>query len=576
MALAAALRFWGIGWGLPYLYQTEEYRVIKYALRMGGGDLNPHIFEYPSLYLYFMLFLFGLYFLAGKLLGIFASAQAFAIHYVQDPTAFHLIGRVSEALFSMGVLIMVYHLGKKMFSRAAGLFACAMIAVIPYFVEKAHNTKGDMAAILLGLLFWNSLCEILKDGEKKQYYIAGALLGLMITTKYYMAMLGIAFPIAHLLSERRAEHRHFFLAILLTPAVFVLGTPYSVLSSEFYLEFKSVMMSFGSGSDDYWSSMKLQGLMNTLYRGGKNLFKMYHARDSLWFLNYGFGLVCLAGMVQLLRDKWKTGVMLAVPVAVYWAVVGSFKNPDVGYYMPLHPLIALAGGYWMAQFVPSEAQDAESPARTPLFRFRWTMLAYFAIAAFLTLKESGRSAWMYGLKDTRTTAKEWIDQNLPAGSKVVMDLLPYSPPLEMTRDQIAKFADIAQKENNYKAEYFKLKLESLKPGHIGYEVYLVRRHANEIGVLPKHLTEVQKVQDLVDFKGDESDFALLRSLGIRYVIFSQWAANSALTNENVRRLAYFYQNLDARAVLLKDVPLASAHHPGPAIKIYELSPQPVR
>ena len=61
LLFAAFLRFWGLRWGLPYEYQSEEYKIVKYALKMGSGDLNPHFFEYPSLYLYFMLFVYGLY-----------------------------------------------------------------------------------------------------------------------------------------------------------------------------------------------------------------------------------------------------------------------------------------------------------------------------------------------------------------------------------------------------------------------------------------------------------------------------------------------------------------------------------
>src|SRR5581483_1816315 len=94
LLLALGLRVWGAGWGLPYEYQTEEYKVIKYALRMGQNGLNPHFFEYPSLYLYFMLFAYGVYYMIGRVSGLFSSTLDFALLLVRNPTSFHLIGRI--------------------------------------------------------------------------------------------------------------------------------------------------------------------------------------------------------------------------------------------------------------------------------------------------------------------------------------------------------------------------------------------------------------------------------------------------------------------------------------------------
>jgi len=76
---AAALRFWGINWGLPLKKaHIDESVVIFYTMRFFTGDLNPHIFfDYPTLFLYVLYFFFSIAFAAGKIAGLFTSLDQF-------------------------------------------------------------------------------------------------------------------------------------------------------------------------------------------------------------------------------------------------------------------------------------------------------------------------------------------------------------------------------------------------------------------------------------------------------------------------------------------------------------------
>ncbi len=50
---AAALRFWGAYFDLPYIYHPDEPVNIGIVQGMlATGDLNPHAFYYPSLFYY--------------------------------------------------------------------------------------------------------------------------------------------------------------------------------------------------------------------------------------------------------------------------------------------------------------------------------------------------------------------------------------------------------------------------------------------------------------------------------------------------------------------------------------------
>ena len=56
LALAAMLRFVGIGSGIPFNVGVDEPEIMERAVAMmKTGDFNPHFFDYPGLYFYVQL-----------------------------------------------------------------------------------------------------------------------------------------------------------------------------------------------------------------------------------------------------------------------------------------------------------------------------------------------------------------------------------------------------------------------------------------------------------------------------------------------------------------------------------------
>ncbi len=568
LLLGAALRVYGVNWGLPYQYQTEEYRIIKYALKMGGGDLNPHIFEYPSLYLYFMLFLYGIYFAVGRLFGWFASPVDFARLYVSNPTSFHVMGRLAEASFSLGSVFLVYQLGKKMFSEKVGLVAAFCLAILPSAIYTSHNTKGDMAGFFLSLLFWSYCYKISQSGETKDYYIAGAVYGLTLSTKYVPAIMGIALPIAHWMGPNRSQFKHFFGSLLVMPFFFILGTPYAVLSPEFINEFKMLFFSFGSGKPDYWTTLKIQVMINRFLRVTMNLFRMSDWPTSTWTGNYGLGLINFLGLGLLALKKEKIVLLIAGPIFIFWLIVGFITSPAAGYLQPIFPLFILSGSYLVVECATAISLSLRKPNKDFYF-FAWSSVAaFFLVSCALTLKWSATMAYAYKLTDRRTVAKEWIDAHIPTGSKILMDHLPYSPPIETSKNQMEKFYAKAVELNHYKKEYFRLKLDVYRNDLPGYEIFVIKRVSSELGVLPKHLEAAQQTQDLIEVGGDSAGWKAVINRGVQYIVVNSWSEKNALDNNP--KIAGFYSSIPEHCKLLEEINPPSELHPGPSIRIYEI------
>src|SRR3954447_11280476 len=97
LLLAAVLRLWAVRHDLPFSYYGDELHFMRRAMAVGTGDLNPHWFHKPAFFMYVLAFCYGLYFLAGRIVGWFGSTAEFGARFLFDPSPFLLIGRLAVA-----------------------------------------------------------------------------------------------------------------------------------------------------------------------------------------------------------------------------------------------------------------------------------------------------------------------------------------------------------------------------------------------------------------------------------------------------------------------------------------------
>src|SRR6188472_3344417 len=111
---AALLRFWALPQGIPFGVQVDEPEVLLRAVRMmKTGDLNPHFFDYPSLYMYLQALVAVVRFLVGAMQGQWAGlAQA-------PPEAFYLWGRAVTATLGTATVWILYHAALRWGRRVA-------------------------------------------------------------------------------------------------------------------------------------------------------------------------------------------------------------------------------------------------------------------------------------------------------------------------------------------------------------------------------------------------------------------------------------------------------------------------
>ena len=72
LALAAAVRFWGIAFGLPHTQaRPDETQIIDVTLHFLRGNLQPPFYDYPWLYMWMLTGLYLVYYVWGVAAGSF-------------------------------------------------------------------------------------------------------------------------------------------------------------------------------------------------------------------------------------------------------------------------------------------------------------------------------------------------------------------------------------------------------------------------------------------------------------------------------------------------------------------------
>jgi len=163
VAIAAALRYWVLGWGLPALYNPDETPILNRALAFAKGDPSPHNFLYPTLYFYALFAWEALYFVVARIGGVYRSLADFQNAFFVDPSRLILAGRALTAAFGVATIAAVYKAGERLYDRTVGLGAALFLAVAPFAIRDAHYVKLDVPTAFFVTVTYALLARIAGD-----------------------------------------------------------------------------------------------------------------------------------------------------------------------------------------------------------------------------------------------------------------------------------------------------------------------------------------------------------------------------------------------------------------------------
>lgn len=409
---AVFFRLWGVGFGLPYAYHVDEPRYIYSAVGiLQSGDPNPGWFQQPSLYTYLVTLVIAFYFLGGWLTGSFQSrADLFQPPYHFDgyiplPAEF-LLPRLLTVACGVATVVLVYWVARRWMGQAGGVGAAAFLALSVFHSESSHYIATDVPVALFIIAALYFFYRITETGENKYYLLAGIMAGLAVGTKYSAYVLAVPAALAHLLAWRHGKSRLFAPGLLLlgisTILVFFLTTPYALFDAPQFL----------ADLRYEWEHHKVLGHIGAEGSSGGWLLAQLLTRSDRWL-----ALLAAAGFILAVWRKNRAMLLVLAFTAVYFASMAANLVRFERFLVPMIPALALAAGYTFAalhQKVPEKRQ--------PL------LLLLGVLLLVEPLLWVGRFDHRLAQTDVRTTARDWIVDNIPAESKIGREL--FAPNLD--------------------------------------------------------------------------------------------------------------------------------------------------
>jgi len=391
------LRFYGLDWGLPNRYHTDENAFINAVNAMRKAPrlnyLNPKWFYHPSL---------GMY-----VLCVMAKATSF-FRELDLPTV-HLLGRLYAAFCGTLSVWAVYLVGKKLYSGASGLLSALFLACTVIHIQNSHYFTPDVPLTLYLLLAMFFAADIYEGGRRRSYVLAGVFSGVAMATKYWaptMLMVVVAHLIRFFSQKERGLSRlisvNLLCGILAAFITFFLCSPYVIL--DYREAFPRIIRWAAITAGRIPQVWALHCEKTTPY--SFHLLKLFP-----WAMGLPLEVAGFLGLVWAFFRHRKADLLVLSWIVVNFLLIGSWYIKFTRYILPLVPFLCITGARFLVELYKGRSTR------------RGRILAGGATVAVALL--SGVYACMftavYAQPHSRTAAAGWIRENLAPGSLVVVD-----------------------------------------------------------------------------------------------------------------------------------------------------------
>jgi 4-amino-4-deoxy-L-arabinose transferase-like glycosyltransferase len=410
----------GLRQELPYIAMIDEPSFLIPAAKIATtGDLNPGWFGHPgSTVIYPLAGIFKIYqrwFGVNLQPALQYSPNSWIFYLQADSWKLYLTGRILVALYSVFALVWIYMLGKKVFGTFEALLGIGFYSLYLIVVSHGQVIRTDAAATFWCMLSLWRIVEVYERPSWFNQWIAGACIGLSISSRYFMVTLvPVLFAVDVLLVMRCKEScKRIWLPAIFglasAPIFFAISTPYFVLA--FNDAFSGLI---AQNSSRHTGADGLSPLQNLWW------YVRFAIPKSITWAQYFFASL---GAVIVLYRKQLLPIVLLGYVAIFLAGI-SLSN--------------LHWQRWIIQILPILALFAAHGLRTSISwlsaRFKWSHRLNQAALCFAMIALAARPAYDLVLHNiqantttTRFLARQWMIDHLPPESKIAIEA--YSAPL---------------------------------------------------------------------------------------------------------------------------------------------------
>ncbi len=424
---AAFLRFYGINWDQGFHLHPDERAIVMYTLPLQTpstlnnffstqSTLNPHFFAYGSFPLYLLRFVSNL--------GSTVNAS------IATYDRINILGRGISALFDLGTILLIFFLGKRLFSVSIGLLAAFFYSISVLPIQTSHFYAVDIpltflmtSAVFLLILFYD------KPNQVKSILI-GLILGLALATKNsaiaLLSSITIALIADFLLIFLRYPHhpskwkhhvpivfkRLIFdgLTILIVGMiVFFITEPYSLIDLTTFISQTNEQSQMTHNAYIFPYTLQYVGKIPYLYEL-RNIFLWGQGPFISLFSFIGIGHIAYVIYKKNKQNKWAQETIILAFVASYFLVVGHFAVGFMRYMLPIYPFLSLFGALLSYRLFKILKQKIGN----------WSLLVVLVFIGCILIWPLS-FMHIYTRPNTRVLATDWILKNVPVGSAIAIE-----------------------------------------------------------------------------------------------------------------------------------------------------------
>lgn len=414
-----SLRFYGLDWGTNHqtgqfhAFHPDEQTLIDSASHI-GHNMRDIVASYGKAPMYLLA-------ITAHTIGFITNTTPFT----EDTTRFtHLIARNISALLSTLTVCLTFLIGRKVGNTATGLFSALFLAFCTGHIQQSHYYTVDIS-----LTFWVTLALYialqLPTSKTRLYMAFGITIGLATGTRLVGIWMGIPFILIHIVQNPPQNLENpspltFTRLHLQSPTVWKkIGVAVAIgiivlLICEPFLILDPTLFFSNTDARRFIPSMQIaQGELVriwTLYDFSTTPYLFYFTHLLRDALGSPLELAAIIGILLAIYQRSVMGFILLSWIIPYFLMVGGLHTKPIRYTTPLLPTLCIFGAYAtcfigqrMRQYLP------------------WATVLPSSIIAIPTILYALAFTNIYGKKDSRIVATQWISQNIPQNASVLTE-----------------------------------------------------------------------------------------------------------------------------------------------------------
>lgn len=382
----------------------------------------------------------------GKILRIVKFGNRdFYINNLNETDKLYLVGRSILIIFGMVSVILLYLITKEAYNdNFLGLLSALLLSILPAHVVNSIYIRPDILMMFFGLVAIFFSIKVIKTGHLKYYILSSFFAGVSAGTKYSGGIFLICPLIAHFLTCGGNNNSYFSnINILVTIKQKIFSYKIFILPAGFLLGFlistPYVLVDFNSTSESFLAHIKhnLSMAYNSMNFDQYLLYGSGVLSYFKYYLKYAVGTLVsyasLIGMflmfVNFFKTKNKFDLFFLLSGLVVLVIISSTKTQAVWYVFPFVPFCII----WFCRgWEILYKQEFKSIKILSVV----ILIIIFGYTSIYSL-----AYWnLYKQKNVREEASEWIEKNIPKGSKIAIArsyfwtpgiLRQYNPPYEV-------------------------------------------------------------------------------------------------------------------------------------------------